>query len=147
MELSEFPKLDISEIFKIENFWNFSNWKFLEFPKLKIKTFWNFSNWNFLKFSKFVFFLIFQIKIWNWKLKFLEFFFNFPNKNLKSEIEIFGISKIENFGTVWDFANWKFFEFSKSTIFEIFKIGNFWNFRNWNFLKFSNLEIFWILQI
>ena len=61
-------------------------------------------------------------------------------------------------GNFWGFPNWKFFEFFKLNIFEIFKfsffrnfhIENFWNFSNWKinkFLEFSKLRIFGIFQI
>ena len=79
-------------IFRIENFWNFPKWTFLEFPKLEIfgtfnmKNFWDFQNSNLSNFPNWQYSE--QTKLEN--NKFLEFF-NIENQNLVPKIGHFRI--------------------------------------------------------
>ena len=88
-----------------------------------------------------------SLKIWCFpKLKYLGNFWNFQNYKFFEflKLQISNIFQISNF---WDFPNWTFFEFSKSTIFKSFQIGFFFNVPNCSFLEFSKLKFFRISQI
>ena len=127
-------------IFRISNFWNFSNSKFLEFFELeifKIFQFGNLFNFSNSKINKCPEFYNFK----NWRI-FRIFLWEIGSY---SKFKIRGIFRIRNFwnfrtGNSWNILNSKFLTFFKFEIYEIFKIRILINFQNltiWEFNKIS----------
>ena len=77
-------KSTIFKIFKNEIFLKFPNWFFFEFANYKLCSF---PNWKFFEFSKFEVFSIVQIV----KLRNFDIFFNLENQSLASKLVNFGI--------------------------------------------------------
>ena len=153
-------------------FWNFLNWKYLDFSRsenfifvwiietfkiigileiigifivFRIGHFWNFPNKIFLDFSEPE--ILWNIRIgnfWNFPVPKFSKISKLENFEFFQKLEIFVTLHVGSFVIFPNFPIWKFSDLSKSKILWIYQIEIFWNFQIGVFFQLDIIQMFQI---